>query len=152
MMRRAERLKAGSYTVYRSTKTVDDTRDGEPPAHCGRRPRGGALLKADQREIETSRGKNDGVGTGHRIVVFFCVSCFAGKWKGKSAARGMDLIDKKGTTVPNNRLSRLQDQFKIGTQPAAGAGGVGVESPQQTPKRLSFAPLAAPVLITILLL
>ena len=112
--------KAGSHTVYRSTKTVDDTRDGEPPAHCGRRPRGGALLKADQREIETSRGKNDGVGTGHRIVVFFCVSCFAGKWKGKSAARGMDLIDKKGTTVPNNRLSRLQDQFKIGTRPAAG--------------------------------
>ena len=126
MMRRAERPKAGSHTVYRSTKTVDDTRDGEPPAHCGRRPRGGALLKADQREIETSRGKNDGVGTGHRIVVFFCVSCFAGKWKGKSAARGMDLIDKKGTTVPN---------------------GVGVEPPQQTPKRLSFAPLAAPVLI-----
>ena len=145
MMRRAERPKAGSHTVYRSTKTVDDTRDGEPPAHCGRRPRGGALLKADQREIETSRGKNDGVGTGHRIVVFFCVSCFAGKWKGKSAARGMDLIDKKGTTVPNNRLSRLQDQFKIGTRPAAGAG---VQPPQQTPKRLSFAPLAAPVLIT----
>ena len=84
-------------------------------------------MKADQREIETSRGKNEGVGTGHRIVVFFCVSCFAGKWKGKSAARGMDLIDKKGTTVPNNRLSRLQDQFKIGTRPAAGAGGVGVE-------------------------
>ena len=80
-------------------------------------------MKADQREIETSRGKNDGVGTGHRIVVFFCVSCFAGKWKGKSAARGMDLIDKKGTTVPNNRLSRLQHQFKfkIGTWPAAGA-------------------------------
>ena len=77
-------------------------------------------MKADQREIETSRGKNDGVGTGHRIVVFFCVSWFAGKWKGKSAARGMDLIDKKGTTVPNNRLSRLQDQFKIGTWPAAG--------------------------------
>ena len=65
-------------------------------------------MKADQREIETSRGKNDGVGTGHRIVVFFCVSCFAGKWKGKSAARGMDLIDKKGTTVPNNRLSRCK--------------------------------------------
>ena len=106
-------------------------------------------MKADQREIETSRGKNDGVGTGHRIVVFFCVSCFAGKWKGKSAARGMDLIDKKGTTVPNNRLSRLQDQFKIGTRPAAGAGGVGVEPPQQTPKRLSFAPLAAPVLIIL---
>ena len=147
MMRRAERPKAGSHTVYRSTKTVDDTRDGEPPAHCGRRPRGGALLKTDQREIETSRGKNDGVGTGHRIVVVFCVSCFAGKWKGKSAARGMDLIDKKGTTVPNNRLSRLQDQFKIGTRPAAGAGCVGVEPPQQTLKRLSFAPLAAPVLI-----
>ena len=101
-------------------------------------------MKADQREIETSRGKNDGVGTGHRIVVFFCVSCFAGKWKGKSAARGMDLIDKKGTTVPNNRLSRLQDQFKTGTR---WAGGVGVEPPQQTPTRLSFAPLAAPVLI-----
>ena len=82
------------------------------------------------------------------IVVFFCVSFFAGKWKGKSAARGMDLIDKKGTTVPNNRLSGLQHQFKIGTRPAAGAGGVGVEPPQQTPKRLSFAPLAAPVLIT----
>ena len=28
-------------------------------------------------------------------------------------------MDKKGTTVPN-RLSRLQHQFKIGTQPAAG--------------------------------
>ena len=79
-------------------------------------------MKADQREMETSRGKNDGVGTGHRIVVFFCVSCFAGKWKGKSAARGMDLIDKKvGTTVPNIRLSRLQDQFKIGTRLAASA-------------------------------
>ena len=64
------------------------------------------------------------MGTGHRIVVFFCVSCFAGKWKGKSAARGMDLIDKKGTTVPYYRLSRreLQDQFKIGTRLAAGAG------------------------------
>ena len=128
MMRRAERPKAGSHTVYRSTKTVHDTRDGEPTAHCGRRPRGGALLKADQREIETSRGENDGVGTGHRIVVFFCVSCFAGKWKGKSVARG-----KKGTTVPNNRLSRLQDQFKIGTR----AGGVGVEPPQQTPNKTS---------------
>ena len=47
---------------------------------------------------------------------------------------------KKGTTVPNNRLSRLQDQFKIRTRPAAGvarckrsplqapaAGGVGGE-------------------------
>ena len=60
-------------------------------------------------------------------------------------------MDKKGTTVPN-RPSRLQHQSKIGTQPAAGAaaagaGGVGVEPPQQTPKRLSFAPLAAPVLI-----
>ena len=32
-------------------------------------------------------------------------------------------------------------------EPAAGAGGVEVEPPQQTPKRLSFAPLAAPVLI-----
>ena len=74
-------------------------------------------MKADQREIETSRGKNDGVGTGHRIVVFFCVSCFAGKWKGKSVARGMDLMDKKGTAVPN-RLSRLQHKFKIKTQPS----------------------------------
>ena len=107
MMRRAERPKAGSHTVYRSTKTVDDTRDGEPPEHCCRRPRGGALLKADQREIETSRGKNDGVGTGHRI-------------------------DKKGTTVPNNRLSRLQDQFKIGTRPAA-SGARCKRSPLQAP-------------------
>ena len=88
-------------------------------------------MKADQREIETSRGKNDGVGTGHRIVVFLCVSCFAGKWKGKSAARGMDLMDKKGytkgTTVPN-RLSRLQHQFKIETRPGAGVARCAVQA------------------------
>ena len=44
----------------------------------------------------------------------------------------MDLIDKKGTTVPNNRLSRLQDQFKIGTRPAAGVAHCK-RSPLQAP-------------------
>ena len=42
----------------------------------------------------------------------------------------------------SNGRSRTQGE------PTAGvAGGVGVEPPQQTPRRLSFAPLAAPVLI-----
>ena len=40
-------------------------------------------------------------------------------------------MDKKGTTVPN-RLSRLQHQFKIGTQPAAGAARCR-RSPLQAP-------------------
>ena len=42
----------------------------------------------------------------------------------------------------SNGRSRTQGE------PTAGvAGGVGVEPPQQTPRRLNFAPLAAPVLI-----
>ena len=122
MMRRAERPKPGSHMVHRSSKTVNDTRDGEPPAHCGQRPRGGALLKADHREREresfSRRKRWGGHRSSHHCLFFvFHFLLESGKANRLRAAWAMD---KKGTTVPN-RLSRLQHQFKIGTQPAAGA-------------------------------
>ena len=80
----------------------------------------GALLKADRRVGEnfspyTPEAKTMEWAPVISSLSFFVFRLFAGKWNGKSAARGMDLMDKKGTTMPN-RLSRLQDRFKIDTQ------------------------------------
>ena len=69
------------------------------------------------------------------FIVFFL--CFIFCWKVERqigcARHGpwTRIEDKKGTTVPN-RLSRLQHQFKIGTQPAAGAARCR-RSPLQAP-------------------
>ena len=72
-----------------------------------------------------------------------------------SEARTLCTFVWNSYTVHDNEWKRLSfahparcRRSPLQAKPAAGAGGVGVEFPQQTPKRLSFAPLAAPVLIS----